>query len=52
MASKPKTITVKAACHLCEEGTHYAPGAELQVTPERAAALGDAVTGAPEAAPQ
>lgn len=47
MASKkatPETITVTAACHLNEGGIHYAPGDSLEVTAERADALGESVT--------
>ena len=50
MAAKAKpTITVTAAVNLYENGSSYKPGDTLEVTPERAAALGDAVTGAPAA---
>jgi hypothetical protein len=54
MAAKPKaeTVTVTAACNLFEGGVHYAPGQSFDTTPDRAAALGDAVTGAPEAKPE
>jgi len=52
MAAKTKpTITVTAAVNLYEAGNTYKPGETLEVTPERAAALGDAVTGAAAAAP-
>jgi hypothetical protein len=47
--AKPNTITVTAAVSLYEGGNTYKPGETLEVTPERAAALGDAVTGAPAA---
>ena len=46
MAAKAKieTITVTAATALYEGGVSYAKGETLQVTPERAEALGDAIT--------
>lgn len=49
MAKKTDTtlVTVTAATALFEDGVHYAAGESFQTTPERAAALGDVVTGAP-----
>jgi hypothetical protein len=39
-----KPVNVKALIHLVEDGNRYTPGDEFQVTPERAKALGEAVT--------
>jgi hypothetical protein len=46
MAAKPKaeTVTVYATCNLHENGTFLKKGDSLEVTPERAAALGECVT--------
>lgn len=54
MASKPKSekITVTAATSLFEDGATYQKGETFETTPERARALGDAVTGAPDAKPE
>lgn len=54
MASKPKSekITVTAATSLFEDGATYQKGEAFETTPERARALGDAVTGAPDAKPE
>lgn len=47
-----KTVTCTATCDLYEAGNRYKKGDTFETDPERAAALGDAVTStAPDAAP-
>lgn len=39
----PAKVIRRVMCHLSEDGSYYRPGDSIELTPERAAALGNAV---------